>query len=177
MAGHHFISYSSVDGFEFALRLADEIVAGPPPFEAWLDKRELQAGQDWDTQIVDAIRTCDSFLFLMTRESVEDLSISKQEWVRALKYKKPILPLLLHTDAEIPFRLGTRQHIDFTGSFERGMAQLRIRLRQLSQPEGILQAQKDRRADAQRDLHREANPLQQERIQEEINQLNIDIHS
>src|SRR5215213_11486581 len=116
MAGHHFISYSSVDGFEFALRLADALVAGPPSFAAWLDKRGLQAGEDRDTQLVDAIDSCDSFLFLMTRESVADHSDCKQEWMRALKDKKPIIPLLVHADAEMPFRLGSRQDIDFTGS-------------------------------------------------------------
>jgi hypothetical protein len=42
MDGHLFISYSRVDGGEFALRLADELAAGPPPIRAWMDLRELQ---------------------------------------------------------------------------------------------------------------------------------------
>ena len=101
MSGHHFISYSSVDGLDFALRLNDDLTAGPPPYPAWLDKRRLQPGPDWDDQIAEAIRSCDSLLFVMTRDSVKRQSVCKHEWEYALKYKKPIVPLLLHHDAEI----------------------------------------------------------------------------
>ena len=102
MANHHFISYSSVDAFDSALRLADALEAEPPAIPVWLDKRELQPGHDWDEQIVDAIRICDSFLFVMTRDSVEPQSVCKQEWTRALAYKKTITPIKLHADAEMP---------------------------------------------------------------------------
>ena len=85
MPSHHFISYSAVDGFEFALRLCDELQSGPPVFEAWLDKRRLQANDDWDKQIAEAIRDCESLIFVMTSDSVEDASVCKNEWVQALK--------------------------------------------------------------------------------------------
>ena len=50
-----FVSYSSVDGSEFALSLADKLAAGPPPYAAWVDKRKLQPGrEDWDDQVVKA---------------------------------------------------------------------------------------------------------------------------
>ena len=50
-----FVSYSSVDGSEFALRLADELAVGPPPYTAWVDRREFQPGrEDWDDQVVKA---------------------------------------------------------------------------------------------------------------------------
>src|SRR5215212_2307814 len=118
MPGHHFISYSSADAQDFALRLYDTLTAGPPSFPIWLDKRKLQAGEDWDEQIVEAIKTCASMLFVMTRDSVEDESVCKNEWVSALSYKKPIVPIKLHRDAELPFRLASRQFIDFTNEFE-----------------------------------------------------------
>jgi len=55
----------------------------------------LQPGQEWDEQIIEAIRTCDSVLFVMTRDSVEPQSVCKQEWSRALAYKKSIIPINL----------------------------------------------------------------------------------
>ncbi len=174
MPNHHFISYSSVDALGFALRLADTLAAGPPPIPIWLDKRKLQAGQDWDEQLVEAIRICDSLLFVITPDSVKANSVCKQEWTRALKYKKPIVPLLLHPEAEMPFRLDPRQYIDFTGPFEPALARLRQFIERLASPEGVLQALKDRLADAERDLPR-ADPAQQARIRAEIELLNRQI--
>ena len=35
--GHLFVSYSRLDGREFALQLTDELLAGPPAYPVWLD--------------------------------------------------------------------------------------------------------------------------------------------
>ena len=144
---HHFISYSTVDALDFALKLHDELEAGPPPISVWLDKRHLEPGLDWDQQLAGAIHDCESLIFVMTPDSVEDHSTCKQEWTHTLKYKKPIVPIRLHRNTLLPFRL-KRQYIDFTGSFEAGMARLRNHLQWLSSPAGALQAMKDRLADA-----------------------------
>ncbi len=167
MSNHHFISYSSVDAKDFAIKLNDELEAGPPSIPAWLDKRDLKPGQDWDEQIVEAIRNCDSLIFIMTHDSVKPKSVCKNEWTRALKYKKPIIPILLNTDVEIPFRLENRQYIDFTIDFGMGLANLRKHLEWLASPQGFLQALKDRLKDAHRDLPR-ASEEQQVRIKDEI---------
>jgi len=119
---HHFISYSTADGHQFALQLADALEAGPPPFRTWLDSRRLQPDSDWDAQIDQAIRRCDGLIFVMTPDSVEDASVCKDEWVRALKFKKPLALVRAHRDAELPFRLGSRQYIDFTADFDTGLA-------------------------------------------------------
>ncbi|MGH3915996.1 MAG: toll/interleukin-1 receptor domain-containing protein [Pseudonocardiaceae bacterium] len=60
MGEHFFLSYSAVDGAEFALSLVDKLAAGPPPYPVWLDRRQLHPGLDWDEQIVEALRTCRS---------------------------------------------------------------------------------------------------------------------
>lgn len=171
MPTHHFISYSVADAADFALKLCDAMQAGPPPISAWLDKRQLIPGRDWDEQLAEAIRACDSLLFIMTRDSVESTCTCTQEWTRALKYKKPIIPLRLHADAELPFRLEPRQYIDFTGNFDSALAQLRAHLQWLASPAGVLQSLKDRLADAKRDLRRATEATQQARIQDDIAQL------
>ncbi|MGB8510891.1 MAG: TIR domain-containing protein, partial [Pyrinomonadaceae bacterium] len=177
----YFISYSPQDGLEFALRLRDELEAGTPSVPVWLDRRDLQVGQDWDATIVEALKTCLGLIFVMTRDSVEDESVCKREWTYALRYKKPIIPLKLHADAEMPFRLAPRQHIDFTRAlesdeeFNAALARLSKHLEWLASPEGTLQALKDRLADAQRDMRRAKDPAQQARIGDDIEQLKKDV--
>jgi len=171
MPVHHFISYSTIDALDFALRLCDALAAGPPSFSLWLDKRQLRPGEDWDEQLAEAIRACESIIFVMTRDSVQPACTCKQEWTRGLKYKKPVIPIRLHADAELPFRLEPRQFIDFTSNFETGLARLRNHLQWLASPAGALQALKYRLADAQRDLQREQDPQQRTRIQDDVAQL------
>ncbi|HYH84435.1 MAG TPA: tetratricopeptide repeat protein [Pyrinomonadaceae bacterium] len=177
----HFISYSPADALDFAFKLRDELEAGPPPIPVWLDKRDIQPGQDWDEEIAEALKTCVSLIFVMTNDSVGKKSVCKREWTRALKYKKPIIPIKLHADAEMPFRLDPRQHIDFTraleseNEFNAALARLRKHFTWLASPAGVLQAMKDRLADAERDLLRDEDPTQQTRIQDEIDQLKKDI--
>ncbi len=108
---------------------------------------------------------------------MEDRSVCKQEWSRALRYKKPIVPLLYHRGAIPPFRLESRQHIDFTGSFDQALAKLRNHLNHLVSPAGMLQALEDRLADAKRDLRRAEGPEQEARVRDDIAQLEAQIES
>jgi len=170
MTDFFFISYSSVDGKNFAMKLADELAAGPPTIPVWLDKRSLRPGEDWDEQVVEAIKTCRGMIFVMSTDSVRPASVCKEEWVRALMYKKPVIPVLLNRDAELPFRLGSRDYINFVGSFDSAVARLRKHLAWMDSPQGQLQALKYRLSDAQRELPR-AEPEQQMRIREDIAEL------
>jgi tetratricopeptide (TPR) repeat protein len=174
MPDHFVISYSAVDGLDFALKLADDLATGPPAFPVWLDKRNIRPGQDWDEQIVEAIRACKAMMFVMTPDSVRANSVCKDEWVRALKYKKPVIPLLRHPDVELPFRLGSREYVDFSGAFDSALARLRRHLAWMDSREGGVQALKDRLADAERELRR-AQPEWQARIQDEIDELSREI--
>jgi tetratricopeptide (TPR) repeat protein len=175
MINHIFISYSAADAQDFALELCDKLKAGPPSIQVWLDERELIPAIDWDVQIVEAIRTCAGLVFIMSRDSVEDESVCKNEWTRALRYKKPVIPLRLHRDAEIPFQLDNRQYIDFSGDFGTGLARLREHIKWMSSPAGVLQGLKCRLADAKRDLRRTSDPLQIGRIEDEIERLKGEI--
>jgi tetratricopeptide (TPR) repeat protein len=170
-----FLSYSSADGEAFVLRLVDPLTAAVPSFAVWLDTRELRPGEDWDEQIVAAIRDCAGLLFVMTTDSVRPDSVCKDEWVRALKYKKPVIPLRCQADTELPFRLGSRHFVDFTDSFEEGLHRLRRHLAWMDSPEGDLQALRHRLADAERELPRTREPSQRSRIQREQQQLQREI--
>ncbi len=165
--GHHFISHSPHDLLDFVLQLIKALETGEPPLSFWLDKRDLKPG-NWDTQITEAICTCGSLLFVMTQDSVHHNSMCKEEWTLALRYKKPIIPLKLHPDTELPFRLGSRQYIDFTGEFHTALAKLKHYLEWLASSEGVLQSMKDRLVDAQRDLRYVTIPQHEMRIRDDI---------
>ena len=51
MDEHFFVSYSAVDAADFALALADKLIAGPPSYPVWVDKRDLRPGEDWDDRL------------------------------------------------------------------------------------------------------------------------------
>jgi hypothetical protein len=93
--GHYFVSYSRHDGGAFVATLADRLLAGVPPYRLWVDvdPDDMHPGRDWDDQIVEAIQTCRAVLFVMTTDSVRTGSGCKPEWVWALSYKKPVIPL------------------------------------------------------------------------------------
>lgn len=167
---HYIISYPST-ALPFALRLCDELQAGPPSFRIWLDKRELQPADDWDRQIAEAISSCEALLFLMTKDSVSDQSVCKPEWSRALKCKKPIIPVRIESGTELPFRLSSRQFIDFTADYGAALARLRLHLQWRKEPAGVLHGMQERLADAERDLRRAAGPAEEERIRQEIDEL------
>src|SRR5260370_28217589 len=104
MAGHHFISYSSAEARDFAFKLHDELEAGQPHVPSWLDRRDIKPGQDWDTQIDEAIRDCAGLMFVMSMDSVENESVCKRKGIKALRYKKPIVLPAYHEGASPPFR-------------------------------------------------------------------------
>ena len=125
---HSFICYSSADGRDFALRLAAALEGGDPAFGVWFDvyekqRNRLRPGEDWDDQISEGIRTCENLLFVMTVDSTRSNSECKREWTRALRYKKPVIPIWAHRGAEMPFRLEPREGIE--GSLDEVVKRLR----------------------------------------------------
>jgi tetratricopeptide (TPR) repeat protein len=170
---HHFISYSTVDAREFATRLHDALEVDGVP--AWLDKRDIRASANWDSEIDKGLKTCRTLLFVMTPDSVTDNSVCYEEWTRALSFKKPVIPLRLDAETAAPFRLHQRQWIDFSGDFETGLAELREHLRWIDSPAGQVYELESRLKDAQRRRRRAGDPVLEGRIQREIEQLEEDL--
>jgi tetratricopeptide (TPR) repeat protein len=170
---HHFISYSAVDALDIAMSLAAALEGGDPSIGVWLDKLEkdrhrLRPGEAWDEQIVEGIRACDTLVFLLTPDSVHPNSVCKNEWTRALKYKKPIIPIRVERGVEMPFRLDPREAIELGRSFEKGIDRLRNHLVWLKSPAGVLRTLEERLADADRDLRRAADDQDRQRILDDM---------
>ena len=170
MDGHYFISYSRVDGAQFAGRLYNELVGGRPTYPLWLDTHDAQPDGDWDAQIAAAIQTCRGLLLVMTPDSVQEHSVCKSEWVWALKYKKPVIPLRADRGGELPFRLSSREYVDFSSGFDIGLARLRSYLDSVGTPRGVLRELRDQLTEAERELPR-ADLERRPRIEQDITDL------
>jgi len=177
MDQHYFLSYSTADAKVFALKLCDDLTAGPPSYPVWLDCRELKSSaSDWANQIAPAIDACHCFLLVLTRDSVAEGSFCHKEWSRALEKRKPIILIQLHAGLQIPLELNDYQHIDFT-EYKIGLARLRNDLNWIDTREGKISLLKMQVTRLERQLRRTNDVAEQTRIQTEIDVLNRQIRT
>ena len=115
-----FFSYSRVDGFEFARKLAFDLKQRG--FDVWIDQEDIKAGLQWDTEIEKALEGCDCLLFIETDKSVVSKHVL-DEVHYALEQNKQVIPLI-YVDSKTPFRLKRLQHIDFTKNYDTGLGLL-----------------------------------------------------
>ncbi len=106
--GHHFISYSVLDGDAAASKLYDALQDESSPLPVWLDRRDVQQpGLVWDVQVENAIQGCKSILLIVTPDSVSPGCDCEREWRHALRYKKPIVLIRFDHVTDLPLYLAT----------------------------------------------------------------------
>ena len=101
-SGHCFISYSNRDAKDFGPQLSLELEGEHPYIETWYDKKNIPAGQKWDSLISKAIGDCKCFLFVVTDDSKVEDSICMRELSLALSYKKTDFPNMPSARRGIP---------------------------------------------------------------------------
>lgn len=134
-----FISYAHDDAADFALQLHDELEGDG--FKAWVDRRDIYPGADWNAIIEKGLRQAIGVLVLLTPGSIAS-SVCQDEVTLAHNLKLPIIPLRLtpikngtplppigHID--LPLLLQRKQWVDFTQDFDQGIAQLRPQLQRI----------------------------------------------
>jgi WD40 repeat protein len=87
-----FISYSRVDGEQFARRLRARLEHEQPEIKLWQDRTDLTAG-DWWRQITEALHQVAFLVLVMTSKAASSENIAK-EWHYARQQGVGILPIL-----------------------------------------------------------------------------------
>ncbi len=104
-----FISYARVDK-PYCIRIVETLHV----HEVWYDQR-LYAGQHWWREIMRRLEWCDIFLYLLSPESANSMYCKKELDV-AIKLNRPVIPILIDAETEIPESLNDYQYLDMTGA-------------------------------------------------------------
>jgi hypothetical protein len=109
--GRIFISYSRRD-----TEIVDSIVQAMQDagLDVWIDRHDIQAGNTWRVQIVQAIDTCDAFVLMLSLSSAASDNVRK-EIDLAQDSGRTIFPIILEPvrlPAEIRYQLAGLQFID-----------------------------------------------------------------
>ena len=120
-----FISYARKDGSAFAEELVDALdVAG---FDAFLDRNDIAAGEDWEKRLEGLLAAADTVVFVLTPGSVASAQCA-WELKTAGALSKRIIPVVLAPvpDADAPPAIARLNYIFFDGrqSFPRALKQL-----------------------------------------------------
>lgn len=170
-----YISYSSTDALDFVSKLTIELEERSPFINIWFNKRDMNPNKNLDIQITEAIQNCRILLFVITEDSVTDVSACRQEWGLAISCKKPIVMIRLQENVFPPAMLINRECIDFATNFSSGLEKLREYIEWLETPEGQLRELKYRLSDAKQALNLGTHAVSEARIQQQIVELELDI--
>lgn len=87
-----FISHKSNPDHKYALKLKEVLAAND--IESWIAPEDVSLGQNFAFEITKAIKSCESFLLILTNESQSSIHVSKEVNL-AIKYNKKILPVTI----------------------------------------------------------------------------------
>ncbi len=110
-----FISYAKED-IIYAEKLYDYLLS--KNYNPWLDKKKLNAGQNWEFHIQDALHKADFIVLLLSKTSVGKRGYVQREFRKALEYCEYkldsdiyVIPLKID-DCEVPMNLQKFQWIE-----------------------------------------------------------------
>jgi TIR domain len=119
-----FVSYSRRD--KLAEDVATELVR--QGYSVWRDTTSIPGGNDWRKSISRGIRSCDSFVLLLSPNALRHPKYIWEEIGVAQQAKKPIVGVRLKRIIELPegfdLVLGNRQFIDLFPEFKVGIGRL-----------------------------------------------------
>ena len=128
MALSIFISYARTDS-PFIERL--EAVLQARSFQVWVDRRRLEAGQNWMDELQKAIDRCHILLIALSPQAAESKYV-RMEYRYAQSQSKIILPLEYQTSPKVPIDLNGIQWVDFKASYEQGLSSPLLALSQMT---------------------------------------------
>lgn len=102
-----FISYSHTDKWQVQQIVELLKQGGHAP---WFNT-ELLPGQSWQDETNNQIKNCEVFIYLLSPESVKD-HWCQWEFQNAVKFEKPIIPILIQSNTEIPETISKHQYLD-----------------------------------------------------------------
>lgn len=102
-----FVSYARVDK-PFCIQIVDTLDV----HETWYDQR-LYAGQNWWKEILRRLDWCESFVYLLSPDSIAS-EYCRKEFELAHSLGKHIVPVLIRSEVTLPDNLKDMQYVDLT---------------------------------------------------------------
>ena len=102
-----FISYARIDK-PYCVQLVNTLDV----HQVWYDQR-LYAGQQWWKEILRRLDWSEGFIYLLSPESVRSEYCLKELQI-ALQLQRPIIPVLIHADTQIPEMISDLQYVDIS---------------------------------------------------------------
>lgn len=125
--GFVYISYSHRDS-AFVDRLSSDLQAAG--ISTWVDRAKLMGGQDWASEVQNAIVSASALLVVISSNSASSAWIAA-EYKSAMAAKKLVIPLLLEDPKSVPLDLRMIQWVDFRFDYRQAVQKVLTALSQI----------------------------------------------